>query len=291
MKKRTLGIAAGVMALVLCLCAAAGEGAAVQAPSVWADAADPLITAELWPAEAGGELALDLHRPQPDGTRTDYRMRLESVVSDGTAAVYSARGEIVRVTGDGSGAVVREDWENREVRGTVTFSPGLDGRMCLTMTDVMAPELDTLCLVMTETPAPPAEEIAREALLPLLETETGTAGAGLKKAQTAAALIRYAVRNRLFAANAEELEARVKEALEGAARTPERREAFRAVAEDVFALARAFAGMDGADAREAARLLMEDAGAAEETERNLRRAVDRLSVEALFEAFGIRTGD
>ena len=94
-----------------------------------------------------------------------------------------------------------------------------------------------------------------------------------------------------FAADAEELEARVKEALEGAARTPERREAFRAVAEDVFALARAFAGMDGADAREAARLLMEDAGAAEETERNLRRAVDRLSVEALFEAFGIRTGD
>ena len=293
MKKRILWIVTGIMAMALALCAAAGEGTAVPAPSYWEG---PQAAAELWQGEAredGGleTLALDLHRPGADGTRTDYRMRLAPAGRDGDTAVYTSRGEIVRVVCDENGRAVREDWENREVRGEALIGPDADGRMTLRFTDTMAAELNGLSLVLTETPPPAAEEIVREVLLPLTETETGTAGASLKKAQTAAALIRFAVQHRLYAVNGDELEASMEEALESAAWTPDRREAFRANAEAVFALIRTFAGGEDPEECAAARLLMEDAGVAEETAQLLLRAVDRLSVEALIGAFGMRTGN
>ena len=268
MLKRILCALVALSALFSCCVSMAEQRPlAIPCPASLGDPEHQQVTAELYSAVVQGtgytdELALDLHWPESASVRTDYQMILEPVENDGQKAVYRYRGDIIRRAFDENGELTQENWENREARGEAVFSLEEDERVVLRLTDEIAKELNELNLQVVEMPAPTADDMAREVFLPLAGLEDGSAGARLKAARLASALIRFAVQSRLYAVNPTKLTASMVESLSGLHWSEDQYKDFALNEQAVSGIINVIAGIAPAEEEDfsAVRALMEDAG-------------------------------
>ena len=267
MFKRILSAFLTLSVLLCCVCLAEQRPLAIPCPASLGDPEYQHVTADLYSAVVQGtgytdELALDLHWPESAFARTDYQLILEPVKNDGQTAVYRYRGDIIRRAFDENGELAQENWENREARGEAVFSLEEDDRVTLRLTDEIARELNALRLQVVEMPAPTAEDMAREVFRPLAELEDGSAGAQLKAARLASALIRFAVRSRLYAVNPTALAASMVESLSGLHWSETQYKDFVLHESAVSGIMNVIAGINDPEEEDyaAVRALMQDAG-------------------------------
>lgn len=269
--------------------AAAENSSCIPVPSDWADPAIQRATAELYPATILGtgytdELSLDLHWPDSYAQCVDYQLLLTPGSTSTKSDVYDFEGDIILRTYTEDGAVTKEEWQNQKAVGQAIFTFNEDGELVLTFTGNTASDLNSLHLQTVLRPAPYAEDLAQNVLLPLYNMEEGTAGASLKAAQIAAELISYASKLRMYSMEYSDLQNAFCTALESMNWDNGQYENFTRHRDDVSYLISIIAGLNDAEEEEYApvRSLMEDAGVMDVITNSLQGAIDCFSAEALI---------
>lgn len=261
----------------------------IPVPSDWADLAVQHVTAELYPACMPGigytdELSLDLHWPDSYAQRVDYQLLLTPANVSTETAVYDYEGDIVLRTYAEDGTVEKEEWQNQKAIGQVVFIPSENDGFILAFADSVFPDLNNLHLQTVIRPAPHAEDLAQNVLLPLYEMEEGTAGASLKAARIAAELISYASLWRMYSMKDTDLQNAFTAALKGMNWDKEQYEAFIRHKDDVSYLISTIAGLNDAEEEEYTSVLalMEDAGVMVIITGSLQSTADCFSADTLI---------
>jgi len=202
----------------------------IPAPSSWGDPENQRVTADLMSAVPLGtgytedELNLEITWPDSADVYYHYGMILTPESNDGKTAVYTyPMGDVSEYIYNEDGSIKDIKYLNQAMSGKVTFTLE-NNELVLRIEDTAVAQLNELRLIRTVMPAPSAEDLAEHVLKPLLDAESGTAGATLKQAELAKDLLEYAVLNRFYAADPEALSDALQKALSSLNLTAEQQE-------------------------------------------------------------------